>query len=131
MSGEEYIIRGGLKGRERLRVLWRVLQPTTLQLFNRAGVKPGMTCLDLGCGGGDVCFDLAEIADTDGKVTGIDLDTAKIEIARQEALERKLLNVEFNADDMFSFEAQREVDIVYTRFLLTHLKDPDSALKRM
>ena len=45
----DYIIRGGFEGRERLRVLSRVMQPTTLALFQRAGVRPGMECLDVGC----------------------------------------------------------------------------------
>ena len=54
-----YMIRGGIEGRERLRVLSRVMRPGTLSLFERAGIGAGMRCLDVGCGGGDVTFDLA------------------------------------------------------------------------
>ena len=42
MSTSHYIIRGGIEGRERLRLLARVMQPTTLQLLERAGVTEGM-----------------------------------------------------------------------------------------
>lgn len=62
-----YIIRGGLPGRERLRILSRVMRPTTLALLQRAGVRSGMTCLDVGCGNGDVTFDMARIVGSIGR----------------------------------------------------------------
>ncbi len=49
-----YIIRGGVEGKKRLEVLARVMWPTTARVLQEAGLAPGMTCLDLGCGGGDV-----------------------------------------------------------------------------
>ncbi|MGP0064925.1 MAG: hypothetical protein ACLQGP_15170 [Isosphaeraceae bacterium] len=54
-----YAIRGGVEGRRRLKVLSRVLRPSTDALFDRLGVCDGMTCLDVGCGGGDVTLELA------------------------------------------------------------------------
>ena len=51
MANDAYIIRGGLAGRERLRVLSRVMEPLTLELFARVGVRSGDRCLDAGCGG--------------------------------------------------------------------------------
>ena len=50
---DHYVIRGGVEGRERLRVLSRVMKPTTFSLFNRVNVRRGMVCLDVGCSGGD------------------------------------------------------------------------------
>ena len=38
MDDHHYLIRGGIEGRERLRVLGRVMRPTTLALLERAGV---------------------------------------------------------------------------------------------
>ena len=52
MGEDRYLIRGGIEGRERMRVVGRVLRPTTLALLERAGVADGMRCLDVGCGGG-------------------------------------------------------------------------------
>jgi hypothetical protein len=49
-----YVIRGGGDGRERLRLLSGVMRPYTLRLFDRLGIPEGMSCLDVGCGGGDV-----------------------------------------------------------------------------
>jgi 2-polyprenyl-3-methyl-5-hydroxy-6-metoxy-1,4-benzoquinol methylase len=82
VSSPTYVIRGGLQGRERLRVLARVMWPTTSALFSRVGIAPTARCLDLGCGGGDVTRALAGIA-SDGFVVGADLET-KLELARAE-----------------------------------------------
>ena len=49
-----YVLAHGKTGRERLRVLARIMEEGTTHLFKVAGVSPGMTCLDVGCGGGDV-----------------------------------------------------------------------------
>ena len=72
MAGS-YIIRGGLAGRERLQTLARAMRPATLDLLQRAGVGPGQTCLDLGCGGGDVARELARLVGPTGHVLGLDL----------------------------------------------------------
>src|SRR5215831_4707380 len=99
MEKREYVIRGGVEGRERLRVLSRVMQPTTLHLLRRAGVRPGMACMDAGCGGGDVAFDLARIVGPEGRVVGVDFDEVKLELARNEAHVQQLSNVEFRKAD--------------------------------
>jgi len=121
-----YIIRGGMEGRERLRILSRVMQPTTLSLLHRVGVRPGMACLDAGSGGGDVSFDLARLTSPGGRVVGIDSDQTMIEMARRETAERKLDNA-----DIARSELEPKFDLVYARFLLTHLRDPGATLARL
>lgn len=49
---ERYVIRGGREGYNRLLLLARASWPDTAALFGRAGIRPGMTCVDLGCGVG-------------------------------------------------------------------------------
>jgi ubiquinone/menaquinone biosynthesis C-methylase UbiE len=128
---KSYVIRGGIEGRERLRILARVMQPTTNILLNQVGIKQGMSCLDVGCGGGDVSFYLAKLVGSTGRIVGIDIDETKIEIARKEAIENKILNIEFRVSDINEVEGKAEFDIVYARFLLTHLQDPVNALKKI
>ena len=77
MDEHHYLIRGGIAGRERLRVLARVMRPATLALLERAGVTAGLRCLDVGCGGGDVTFDLASLVGITGHVVGVDLDATQ------------------------------------------------------
>jgi SAM-dependent methyltransferase len=125
---KHYVIRGGVAGRERLRILARVLQPSTTSLFDRLGVTDGMRCLDFGCGGGDVALELARRVGPGGRVVGADLDATKLEIARREAAELGINNVEFRRHDIREFQPAAEYDLVYVRFLLTHLPDPAAAV---
>ena len=85
MEEHHYLIRGGIAGRERLRLLARVMRPASLALLERAGVTAGLRCLDVGCGGGDVTFDLASLVGITGHVVGVDLDATKVELARGDA----------------------------------------------
>lgn len=131
MPTPHYVIRGGMEGRERLRILARVMAPTTSALLTRVGVEPTARCLDVGCGGGDVTLALARLA-TEGSVVGIDLDETKIGMAREEASAAGMRNVEFRIDDVMepSLDGER-YDVVYARFLLTHLPDPGEAVTNL
>jgi len=127
-----YVIRGGLEGRERLRVLARVMWPTTSQLFGEVGIPSDARCLDLGCGGGDVSVALAGQV-PDGSVLGVDVDATKVDLARAEAAAAAVANVEFRVEDVMdqSASAHETFDVIYIRFLLTHLPDPAKALQNV
>jgi ubiquinone/menaquinone biosynthesis C-methylase UbiE len=131
MQQTDYIIRGGVEGRERLRILSRVMQPTSLELLRRAGIRPGMACLDLGCGSGDLAFDLARLVGDSGRVVATDIDEAKLAAAREQAAEHGLANVEFHLADITADRLDREFDLVHARFLLSHLSNPSAALSRI
>jgi SAM-dependent methyltransferase len=131
MAVAGYAIRGGLAGRERLRVLARVQAVPTIRLLTRVGVERGARCLDAGCGGGDVSLDLARIAGPDGEVVGIDRDEIKLDVARTEARAAGLDNVSYRVADVTQLDAEREFDVVYSRFLLAHLADPAAAMERL
>jgi ubiquinone/menaquinone biosynthesis C-methylase UbiE len=105
--------------------------PTTFQLFKRTGIREGMTCLDAGCGGGDVTLALARLVGLTGKVLGIDMDAVKLEAARAEAARRNLSNVEFQQANVCEWSEESRFDRVYARFLLTHLPDCPAALSTM
>jgi ubiquinone/menaquinone biosynthesis C-methylase UbiE len=131
MHGTDYILRGGVEGRERLRLLARVMRPTTLGLLDRVGVRPGMACLDVGCGGGDVAFELARLVGATGSVVGVDIDETKLELARRDAEEQHLGNVVFRTLAVADSTHATEFDLVYTRFLLSHLQDAAGAVRKM
>src|SRR4051794_4442351 len=131
MDDQHYLIRGGLAGRERLRVLGRVMRPTTLPLLERAGVAAGMRCLDVGCGGGDVTFDLASLVGLTGAAVGVDVDATKIALARADAEQVGVTNVEFRVGDLTEGLGTEEYDAIYVRFVLTHLRDPAAGVEVM
>ncbi|MGD9764087.1 MAG: methyltransferase domain-containing protein [Candidatus Binatia bacterium] len=128
MTGTHYIIRGGLPGRERLRVLARTMRATTLELLALTGVRSGMACLDVGCGGGDVSLELLRLVAPDGSVVGIDADATTVELARREAGAQGLQGIEFRVRDITTADAQPEFDFAYARFLLSHVQRPDAAV---
>ena len=126
-----YIIRGGVEGKKRLEVLARVMWPTTSRLLAEAGLTPGMTCLDLGCGGGDVTLQLATLVGPQGHVLGVDMDETKLDLARQTATRLGLVNVQFRKLIVEDWVEESQYDCIYARFLLTHLVDPLRTLRQM
>src|SRR2546427_170826 len=127
-DSSHYVIRGGLEGRERLRILARVMHASSMSLFDRLGLCDGLACLDVGCGGGDATVELARRVGARGKAVGIDIDPVKLGVARIEAQHGGVTNVEFQLSDIREISGAPEFDIVYSRFLLTHLSDPASAI---
>jgi len=55
-----------------------VLRPVTERLFRAAGIGPGMSVLDVGCGVGDVSAIAAELVGADGRVVGFDRDLRQV-----------------------------------------------------
>jgi ubiquinone/menaquinone biosynthesis C-methylase UbiE len=130
MEQESYIIRGGEEGRERLKVLSRVMRARTLSLLNQTGIRRGMDCLEVGCGSGDLAFDLARIVGAGGRVVATDIDEVKLELARREAEQQQLTNLEFRLADIIDNESE-QFDFAHARFVLTHLQNPQKALEKM
>jgi predicted O-methyltransferase YrrM len=131
MAVANYVIRGGLAGRERLRVLSRIQAAPTIRLLARVRIQRGARCLDAGCGGGDVSLELARMVAPDGEVVGIDRDEIKLALAREEAAAAGLANVSYRVADVTALDAEGEYDVVYSRFLLAHLADPVAAMERL
>jgi 2-polyprenyl-3-methyl-5-hydroxy-6-metoxy-1,4-benzoquinol methylase len=131
VPANSYIIRGGVAGRERLRILSRVMRPTSLALLARAGLQAGMKVLEIGCGGGDLAFDIARIVGSAGRVLGTDIDQTKLDLAAREAAEHHLTNIDFQLADIAESAPPGNFDLVHTRFVLTHLAEPARALKHI
>ncbi len=125
-----YVLRGGLQGAERLRVLSAAKWPSTEQLLLRVGVREGLRCLDVGCGSGDVTVQLARMAGASGFVRGIDQDLAVLECARTHA-EEAGVTAEFLQCGAEHLAATHDFDVVYSRFLLTHSLDPLRVVRGM
>ncbi|MCI4363354.1 MAG: class I SAM-dependent methyltransferase [Thermoplasmata archaeon] len=130
-SEEHYVLRGGKEGYDRLMVLARERWSDTRNLLQRAGLVPGMRCLDLGCDGGAVSLEIARLVAPGGTVTGIDMDGTSLELARRAAIEHGLPNVEFRKFNANDWNEPETYDVIYTRFLLHHLGEPVDTLRRM
>ena len=128
---EGYVIRGGREGYDRLLLLARDRWPDTAALFAQAGLRPGMRCIDLGCGGGEVTLEMAKRVVPDGMVSGVDMDQVKLGLAKTAATERGVANVEFLVNNVNNWDEPDSYDLVYSGFLLHHLSHPVELLGRM
>jgi SAM-dependent methyltransferase len=104
--------------------------PPTRRLLRRIGVRPGMTCLDVGCGIGAVTRQLARMVGPDGHAVGIDRDERCVELARAVAA-RHQLPAAFRVASVADLGDEGLYDLVYSRFLLTHLPHPAEVLQRL
>jgi SAM-dependent methyltransferase len=71
-----------------------------------------------------VTVELARAAGPTGRAVGVDFDETKLDIARHEAAQLGLSTIVFDARDVTAWEPSEPFDVVYARFLLTHLADP-------
>jgi ubiquinone/menaquinone biosynthesis C-methylase UbiE len=127
----DYVLATGNAAANRLRILHNIYGPGARQLLLRAGIQRGMSVVDLGCGVGMTTQLLAELVGPTGEVVGVDYSEAQIEQARA-LLPAELTNVRFVEASALDTGLRREAfDLVYCRFLLIHLQDPDSALREM
>ena len=72
MKGNAYALGHSDEELARLSRQAQVFEPFTRQLFQQAGISPGIRVLDVGCGSGDLSFLAAELVGSGGEVTGAD-----------------------------------------------------------
>lgn len=126
----DYVLRGGEQGAARLKLLTRVKWPTTKTLLRRAGLREGMRCLDVGCGNGAVTVAMARRVGVRGQAVGIDQDEKILDTARQLAARRKV-QATFRKGSALDIGETAKFDLVFARYILTHLRDPALALAEM
>ncbi len=111
---------------ERLRLLARVFEPSSARLLKRLGQPGGAVSVDLGCGPGHTTRLLAQHTTTDC-VIGLEQSPRLLQAAAREYSEPRL---SFARCDVTAppFPAPR-AEILYARFLLTHLREPARAVR--
>jgi SAM-dependent methyltransferase len=107
---DRYILKGGIDGSARLKILAEAL------------------IVDAASGGGDVSLMLSQLAGPRGHVTGFDLDAAILTAASKRAAEESATNLRFMVADVTKPWLANQVDLVYARFILTHLAEPEAML---
>jgi arsenite methyltransferase len=84
-----------------------------------ASLKPGETVLDLGSGGGFDSFLAAREVGESGKVIGVDMTPEMIQLARKNASEMNVQNVEFRLGDIENIPvADGSVDIIMSNCVI-------------
>jgi len=65
----------------------------------RFGLRPGDRVLDIGCGYGETCLDIARLVGPQGEVHGVDCTEAFLEEARRECEQAGMSNVRYELGD--------------------------------
>jgi ubiquinone/menaquinone biosynthesis C-methylase UbiE len=99
-------------------------------ILKEIGLKPGLTLLDLGCGGGFFTLPAARLAGPEGKVYGVDINADFIEEIRRKAATEGLKNIDLkvgSAED--NLLCQNCADIIFLGIVLHDFRDPARVLK--
>lgn len=110
----------------RLEVLHEVFSETSRPLLQEAASQPISLAIDLGCGPGVCTHFLAETVGCD-RAVGLDSSSRFIALAQARATER----VQFRVHDVTVVPFPvGSADLLYGRYLLTHLHEPATRLAR-
>ena len=115
----------------RLEMQATLFEPLTKQTLLNAGLKKGMSCIDIGCGSGSVTRLMANLVGKTGHVVGVDSDNRYLQYCNRNITSRQ--NIEFVYDDICKskLDSGERFDIVYSRFMFHHLTDRREAVRSM
>jgi 2-polyprenyl-3-methyl-5-hydroxy-6-metoxy-1,4-benzoquinol methylase len=116
---------------QRLTRQGQAFEPFTRQLFEEAGISPGMRVLDVGCGSGDVSFLAADLVGPSGEVVGVDRERKAVEWADARARSRGIRTVNFLEGDPAEMEFDRQFDAVVGRLVLMYYPDPVDTVRKL
>lgn len=111
-------------------LLDRSFNESTQAFILKAGIKPGMRVLDVGCGGGVMTAWLAKQVGPKGHVTAIDNSPEQLNFAKQSLLKQKITNVDFQVMSAYDIgKLNQKFDLIYCRFVLHHVHSPRKTIK--
>jgi SAM-dependent methyltransferase len=108
--------------------VWRA---RALEAWRRAGIGPGQTVLDLGCGPGFAALDLAEVVGPAGRVIALDRSTRFLDALGRAGAARDLGNVEARACDLAADELPAGADAAWARWVFSFVERPRELLARV
>jgi len=109
---------------QRLALVARVFEPASRAFLAEAGARRSALALDLGCGPGYTTEMVASALACE-RCVGLDASPAYVDAARRRAPR----HCEFLCHDVLSLPYPTgRADLIYARFLVTHLADPEAAL---
>jgi len=130
-TAENYLLGASDEELARLGSQHQVWALETQALVSSAGLLPGHTAIDLGCGPGFVTRDLAHRVGTNGHVLAVDGSQRFINHLTEVKRVDRLSQVEPLQADVTEVEiTDASADLVFARWLMCFLPDPRSLIKR-
>ncbi len=130
---DTYILETGEAGAKRLALQNELMFKQSTDHLKDAGLTSGQVIYDVGCGSGEMTIYMARVVGPSGHVFAIDQSEAQLEIVKRKLKEEGLENITCIQADMTSahIPCQKPADLVFARFLLMHVKTPQTAIKNM
>ena len=132
-SSDGYVHARDAEEYQRLRNQGAMWRGATEALLERIGLKPGMSCLDVGSGPGQVMRLMADRVGPDGTVTGLEIDgqlgaQALAGLKAEGGANFQLVEADVLATDTVP---GAPFDLTYCRLFLMHMQEPVVALEKM
>lgn len=133
-SAAEYILGTGELESTRLGLQHRLWSASAHALWERAGIRPGMTILDVGAGPGHASIDLAEIAGPAGRIIAVDESPLFLKHLHDQVVGRHLHNVDRVLGDAQQLGSllphlAGSIDLAYARWVLCFVPDPSALIR--
>jgi SAM-dependent methyltransferase len=107
------------------------LNELTEDVLRRAGLRPGMRVLDIGCGMGDVSLLAARLVGPTGSVVGVDRDAEGLKRAQAKASAAQLANVAFRRAVLPEIGFGDKFDALIGRLVMIYFPDPAAGLRHL
>ncbi len=127
---KEYALGTGDAEVIRLGVQHRLWSAAAFDIWERAGIREGMTVLDIGCGPGYTSCDLGGVVTRKGKVVAIDESERFIEHLKARIRRDGETHIEPNVGDVQHLDLPAaSLDAAYQRWVLCFVRDPEAVIR--
>lgn len=131
MAAPDYVLGDTQAELDRLMKQAEYFGVLTEQVLALAGLEPGMSVLDAGCGAGDVSLLAARLVGPTGRVLGIDRSGDGLALARRRADALGYRHAAFRSADLAEVALDAPVDAVIGRFVLMYFPEPSRVLRHL
>ncbi len=116
----------------RLGLQHRLWSAQAFACWERAGVKPGLTVLDVGAGPGFATLDLAQMVAPSGRLIAVDESERFLRHLSERAQALGIRNIETRAQDVQALDVPAaSVDVAYARWVLCFTPRPRDVVARV
>lgn len=132
-DSDSYLLKTGKEAIEHLEQQQKFLAKYSYEQLTKAKLKEGQTIWDIGCGTGIMTEYLAKTVGPRGHVYAMDISPKQLEVVKERMQKKGIKNVTYVVGDISTYDKNLypKADLVYSRLLLMHLRQPLAALKHM
>jgi SAM-dependent methyltransferase len=129
---QDYVLGTHDEELSRLGLQHRAWRPSTSAVWHKAGIGPGQTVLDVGCGPGFATLDLAELVGSSGRIIAIDKSEKFINELDRMRRSRGLKNIVSHLVDLDAGNLPGSTaDAAWCRWVFAFLRQPREVLSRL